>query len=216
MMLLRNTYRSPSTYRNDRTTTSYGVFDSRTILISNEEIDRRFTNDDTSQMYPAGGMDQYEHLLSYIDQLPAEMDRIVIRDYHLRGLTQPDIADHLNISQGGVSIRLAKAYRRLRYIMTRPSQEAVYHSCKMAGLPLHQMMMVWGVVFTTSQSVAGQAVANALGIKLSQCKYRYLWVKACKQLFQITDDPTIEFVRDLYDHNIMLLFDFVTPMHIDF
>lgn len=127
------------------------------------------------------GVEDLERFLDRIPPIEADLLELLVR----RGKTQGDIAVVLDMTQGGVSYRLARAVERVRYARWLDSlgldRETVVEAARAVGMrsAAETVGMIW-------ELGGGVAVARARGVR--QSSVTYAWATFRRRILATTGD----------------------------
>jgi len=131
-------------------------------------------------------IDAYVRFANHIPFLPAS-ERSLIRYYYEQGLNQKEIASIMGVTQGAVSSKLSKAWRRLDFISKLNQYDLSNINKDLGGLfgPL-EMEILKTMAETTCQTQTAcrlNEMFNLIGAKrLNQIKVKYRYEKCLEVL----------------------------------
>lgn len=138
--------------------------------IDSTELESRFSTEDR---IPFFGASKYslDDLKPYLAMLPKKEADLILM-YHVLKKDQKEIAKILNLSQGGVSHRIARARERLRFLISIPkfTRNELLEDLKSVIEEEIDLVIMWELYRTTCQS----QVAEIVGMTQSRVRHRFM------------------------------------------
>jgi len=138
--------------------------------IDSNELEARFSNDDRLMYF---GQSKYslDDVKPYLAMLPKKEADLILMYYILKK-DQKEIAKILNLSQGGVSHRIARARERLKFLISIPkfSRSELFEDLKNIIEEEVDLIIMWELYKTTCQS----QVAEVVGMTQSRVRHRFM------------------------------------------
>ena len=138
--------------------------------IDSTELESRFSTEDR---IPFFGPSKYslDDLKPYLAMLPKKEADLILM-YHILKKDQKEIAKILNLSQGGVSHRIARARERLKFLISIPKFTRNELFEDMTGVIDEEvdLIIMWELYRTTCQS----QVAGIVGMTQSRVRHRFM------------------------------------------
>lgn len=138
--------------------------------IDSTELESRFSTEDR---IPFFGPSKYslDDIKPYLAMLPKKEADLILM-YHVLKKDQKEIAKILNLSQGGVSHRIARARERLRFLISIPkfTRNELFEELKSVIEEEIDLIIMWELYRTTCQS----QVAEIVGMTQSRVRHRFM------------------------------------------
>ena len=138
--------------------------------IDSNELESRFSTED-KLTYFAKSKYSLDDVKPYLAMLPKK-EADLIHMYYILKKDQKEIAKILNLSQGGVSNRIARARERLRFLISIPkfSKAELFEDLKNVIEEELDLVIMWELYRTTCQS----QVAEIVGMTQSRVRHKYM------------------------------------------
>jgi DNA-binding MarR family transcriptional regulator len=148
------------------------------------ELEGRFSNENKLQYIDSSFSYTFKDLEPYLELLPKKEYDLIFMYYVLKK-EQKEIAKILRLTQGGVSHRISRAKKRLRYLVKVPkfTQEELFEDLDSLFEEL-DLIILWGLYETTCQS----EVAKKVGLTQSRIRHRFM--KNLETLEKVNDVET--------------------------
>lgn len=138
-------------------------------------------------------------ILPLLDRIPA-MEADMFRMYYIDGKPQTDISDIFGISQAGVSYRLARATRRIKFLVSLPSLSDDDVTAALRSTPLNTVE----IAILLKYRETTQQTRTAVETGLSQSKVRHSLVTSTERLTQwAVERPELEEVARMFRKRCM-------------
>jgi len=143
------------------------------IFIQNidmSELEARFSTEDTIHFFSSSKY-SIDDLKPYLAMLPKKEADLILM-YHILKKDQKEIAQILNLSQGGVSHRIARARERLKFLISIPkfTRAELLNDLKPVVKDQTDLSILWELYRTTCQS----QVAEIVGMTQSRVRHRFM------------------------------------------
>lgn len=177
--------------------------------INSNELEGRFSNED-KLLYFEDSKYSLDDVTPYLALLPKKEADLILMYYILKK-DQKEIAKILNLSQGGVSHRIARARERLKFLIEIPkfTKNELFDDLKNLIEEEVDLVILWELYRTTCQS----QVAEIVGMTQSRVRHRY--IKCLKILekkyeeFKVTEDyENIKWIKLYFDAFTLIMNNF--------
>lgn len=138
--------------------------------INSNELEGRFSNEDRL-LYFEDSKYSLDDVTPYLALLPKKEADLILMYYILKK-DQKEIAKILNLSQGGVSHRIARARERLKFLIEIPkfTKSELFEDLKKMIEENVDLVILWELYRTTCQS----QVAEIVGMTQSRVRHRFI------------------------------------------
>lgn len=138
--------------------------------INSNELEGRFANEDRL-LYFEDSKYSLDDVTPYLALLPKKEADLILMYYILKK-DQKEIAKILNLSQGGVSHRIARARERLKFLIEIPkfTKNELFDDLKKLIEENVDLVILWELYRTTCQS----QVAEIVGMTQSRVRHRFI------------------------------------------
>jgi predicted DNA-binding protein YlxM (UPF0122 family) len=150
--------------------------------IDSNELEARFSTEDRLQYFMPSKY-SLEDIKPYLAMLPTKEHDLIMMYYVMRK-DQKEIAKILNLSQGGVSHRIARARERLKFLISIPkfTRNDLFDDLKLIIEEEVDLIIMWELYRTTCQSQVAELV------NMTQSRVRHRFMKCLKILEEKTGD----------------------------
>ena len=138
--------------------------------IDSNELESRFSTEDRLQYFVPSKY-SLDDIKPYLAMLPTKEADLILMYYFFKK-DQKEIAKILNLSQGGVSHRIARARERLRFLISIPklTRTQLFEDLKTIIEEEIDLIIMWELYKTTCQS----QVAELVGMTQSRVRHRFM------------------------------------------
>jgi predicted XRE-type DNA-binding protein len=135
-----------------------------------KDLESKFSTEDKLQYYEQSKY-SLDDIKPYLSMLPPKEADLILMYYTLKK-DQKEIAKILNLSQGGVSHRIARARERLSFIISIPKFSKTEMMEDLQGVLDEEIdfTIMWEIYRTTCQS----QVAEIVGMTQSRVRHKYM------------------------------------------
>lgn len=150
--------------------------------IDSNELESRFSTEDRLQYFMPSKY-SLEDIKPYLAMLPTKEHDLIMMYYVMRK-DQKEIAKILNLSQGGVSHRIARARERLKFLISIPkfTRNELFDDLRTIIEEEVDLIIMWELYRTTCQSQVAELV------NMTQSRVRHRFMKCLK----ILEDRALE------------------------
>ena len=155
--------------------------------IDSNELEARFSTEDRLQYFMPSKY-SLEDIKPYLAMLPTKEHDLIMMYYVMRK-DQKEIAKILNLSQGGVSHRIARARERLKFLISIPkfTRNELFDDLKIIIEEEVDLIIMWELYRTTCQSQVAELV------NMTQSRVRHRFMKCLKILEErVTDSEKLK------------------------
>lgn len=144
--------------------------------IDSNELESRFSTDDRLTYFQKSKY-SLDDVKPYLALLPKKEADLILMYYILKK-DQKEIAKILNLSQGGVSHRIARARERLKFLISIPkfSRNDLFEDLRAVIEEEIDLVIMWELYRTTCQSQVAEIV------NMTQSRVRHRFMKSLKIL----------------------------------